>query len=51
MIRNKKFANALNNIPQSVPPIWFMRRAGRYHSHYQKLRKKYSFESLCKTQN
>ena len=49
MIRNKKFANALNNIPQSVPPIWFMRQAGRYHSHYQKLRKKYSFESLCKT--
>lgn len=30
------------------PPIWLMRQAGRYHSHYQGLRKKYSFETLCK---
>ena len=48
MIRNKRFENALKNIPQSIPPIWFMRQAGRYHSHYQGLRKKYSFEQLCK---
>ncbi len=48
MIRNKKFKNALLNKPQSIPPIWFMRQAGRYHSHYQNLRKKYSFEQLCK---
>ena len=48
MIRNKRFENALKNIPQSIPPIWFMRQAGRYHSHYQGLRKKYSFEELCK---
>jgi len=48
MIRNKKFRNALLNIPQKIPPIWFMRQAGRYHSHYQGLRKKYSFEELCK---
>ena len=26
-----------------------MRQAGRYHSHYQNLKKKYSFEQLCKT--
>ena len=45
---NKKFHNALNRVPQPVPPIWFMRQAGRYHSHYQGLRKKYSFETLCK---
>ena len=45
---NKKFYNALNRAPQPVPPIWFMRQAGRYHSHYQGLRKKYSFETLCK---
>ena len=45
---NKKFYNALNRVPQPVPPIWFMRQAGRYHSHYQGLRKKYSFETLCK---
>ena len=51
MIKNKKFSNAINNIPQSTPPIWFMRQAGRYHSHYQSLRKKYSFVELCKTPN
>ena len=45
---NKKFYNALNRVPQPVPPIWFMRQAGRYHSHYQGFRKKYSFETLCK---
>ena len=51
MIKNKKFSNAINNIPQSTPPIWLMRQAGRYHSHYQSLRKKYSFVELCKTPN
>lgn len=45
---NQKFINAIKCIPQSVPPIWFMRQAGRYHSHYQKLRKKHTFEELCK---
>lgn len=30
------------------PPVWFMRQAGRYHSHYQALRKRYSFIDLCK---
>ena len=51
MIKNKKFSNAINNIPQRTPPIWFMRQAGRYHSHYQSLRKKHSFVELCKTPN
>lgn len=32
----------------SRPPVWFMRQAGRYHSHYQKLKEKYSFIELCK---
>lgn len=45
---NTNFTNALSNIPQEVPPIWFMRQAGRYHSHYQALRKKNSFMDLCK---
>jgi len=45
---NNKFYNALNKIPQSTPPIWFMRQAGRYHSHYQQLKLKYTFEELCK---
>lgn len=46
--RNEKFGNALNLIPQAVPPIWFMRQAGRYHSHYRKLKETYSFMDLCK---
>lgn len=45
---NQKFQFALQQIPQAVPPIWFMRQAGRYHSHYQALRAKHSFEELCK---
>ncbi len=49
MIRNEKFRNAIKNIPQKVPPIWFMRQAGRYHSHYQNLRKRHNFVQLCKT--
>ena len=48
MIKNKRFSNAINKVPQKVPPIWFMRQAGRYHSHYQRLRKKHSFVELCK---
>ena len=45
---NAKFKNAVMGIPQDVPPIWFMRQAGRSHSHYQNLRKKHPFEELCK---
>ena len=48
MIRNQRFKNALLKVPQDIPPIWFMRQAGRYHNHYQNLKKKYTFEQLCK---
>ena len=47
-IQNERFRRALEGIPQAVPPIWFMRQAGRYHSHYQDLRKRHSFVDLCK---
>ena len=43
------FKNALNRIHQKTPPIWFMRQAGRYHNHYQKLKENFTFEQLCKT--
>lgn len=45
---NPLFKNALQRTPQAVPPIWFMRQAGRYHKHYQGLRAQNSFEDLCK---
>ena len=30
------------------PPVWFMRQAGRYHRHYQRLRARHEFIELCK---
>ena len=48
LVSNKLFLNSINNISQPTPPIWFMRQAGRYHSHYREFKKKYSFEELCK---
>ena len=47
-IGHARFQNALARRPQSTPPIWLMRQAGRYHKHYQALRAKYSFMDLCK---
>ena len=47
-IGNARFQNALARRPQSVPPIWLMRQAGRYHKHYQALRARHSFMELCK---
>src|SRR5436190_486829 len=45
---NIRFQNALARTPQATPPIWLMRQAGRYHSHYQDLRRQFSFMNLCK---
>lgn len=30
-------------------PVWFMRQAGRYHNHYQNIKKDSDFISMCKT--
>ena len=42
------FQAAIRRENTSRPPVWFMRQAGRYHSHYQNLKKTYSFMELCK---
>lgn len=42
------FVDALQRKNTQRPPLWLMRQAGRYHSHYQDLRKEHSFEELCK---
>jgi uroporphyrinogen decarboxylase len=47
-VSNVKFQNALQRKAQACPPIWFMRQAGRYHKHYQKLRAAHGFVELCK---
>jgi uroporphyrinogen decarboxylase len=45
------FLKALKKENYGRPPVWFMRQAGRYHSHYQKLKEKHSFIELCKNPN
>jgi len=42
------FQSTLRQQNKNRPPVWFMRQAGRYHSHYQNLRSRYSFIDLCK---
>ena len=48
-MKDSKFLKALNRQPNSIPPVWFMRQAGRYLPEYQKIRKNYSnFLDMCK---
>ena len=34
---------ALHRRNTGRPPVWFMRQAGRYHSHYQMLKRQVDF--------
>ena len=48
-MNNSPFLQALRREKNDVPPIWFMRQAGRYLPEYQKIRKNYkNFLDMCK---
>ncbi|MDB9995866.1 uroporphyrinogen decarboxylase [Gammaproteobacteria bacterium] len=48
-MNNSPFLQALRREKNDIPPIWFMRQAGRYLPEYQKIRKNYkNFLDMCK---
>ena len=48
-MNNSTFLQALRREQNAIPPIWFMRQAGRYLPEYQKIRKNYkNFLDMCK---
>ncbi len=48
-MNNSPFLKALLREQNDVPPIWFMRQAGRYLPEYQKIRRNYkNFLDMCK---
>ena len=46
---NDIFENRIQENGKTRVPVWFMRQAGRYHDHYQGMKKNNDFMQLCKT--
>jgi uroporphyrinogen decarboxylase len=42
------YTDAIHRTNTGRPPVWFMRQAGRYHSHYQRMKRRHTFMELCK---
>ncbi|MDB9786944.1 hypothetical protein OAB57_02460 [Bacteriovoracaceae bacterium] len=42
------FDDRNTNDKGTIIPVWFMRQAGRYHTHYQNIRKNHKFMDMCK---
>jgi uroporphyrinogen decarboxylase len=45
---NDIFENRIVDKGKTRVPVWFMRQAGRYHDHYQNMKKSNDFMTLCK---
>ena len=43
------FLDACRGCNQHRLPIWIMRQAGRYLPEYQEVRKRHSFQEICRT--
>jgi uroporphyrinogen decarboxylase len=49
MIDSSPFIKALKKEPLEIPPIWYMRQAGRYMPEYRAVRSKFkNFLDMCK---
>ncbi|MBT6325946.1 MAG: uroporphyrinogen decarboxylase [Bdellovibrionales bacterium] len=42
------FKSRTTNNGKTQVPVWFMRQAGRYHNHYQNIKKDSDFNTMCK---
>lgn len=45
---NDIFSNRRKSNGKTHVPVWFMRQAGRYHAHYQAIKAKSDFLTMCK---